>query len=155
MGMATEPQVSPIYSQTPGQDLGWESPHFQTRGCSAFTSYEIKKGCPQSFPGGSGKDSACQHRRLQFDPWVRKIPWRKKWQSTPVFLSEKSHGQRSLEDYSPWGRKRVGSVSLLKKMIVNKICFLVIYLRGIHKPNQPLQFVWIEYFTLRFIFKSH
>ena len=43
------------------------------------------------------------HRRPGFDPWVRKIPWRKKWQPTPVFLPEKSHGQRSLVGYSPWG----------------------------------------------------
>ena len=34
-----------------------------------------------------------------------KIPWRRKWQPTPIFLPEKSHGQRSLERYSPWGRK--------------------------------------------------
>jgi len=56
------------------------------------------------FPGGaSGKESACQcrrHRRRQFDPWVRKIPWRRAWQPIPVFLPGKSHGQRSLGDYS-------------------------------------------------------
>ena len=46
-------------------------------------------------------------RTLQFDPWVRKIPWRKKWQPTPVFLPGKSRGQRSLVGYSPWGRRRV------------------------------------------------
>ena len=39
------------------------------------------------------------------DPWVGKIPWRRKWQPIPVFLPEKSHGQRSLAGYSPWGRK--------------------------------------------------
>ena len=38
---------------------------------------------------------------------VRKIPWRRKWQPTPVFLPGKSHGQRSLEACSPWDRKRV------------------------------------------------
>ena len=42
-----------------------------------------------------------------FDPWVGKIPWRRAWQPTPVFLLEESHGQRSLAGYSPWGR-RVG-----------------------------------------------
>ena len=58
------------------------------------------------FPGGSVvKESVCQCRRHGFDPWVRKIPWRRKWQPTPVFLPGKSHGQRSLEDYSPWGCK--------------------------------------------------
>jgi len=37
--------------------------------------------------------------------WVRKIPWRREWQSTPVFLPGESHGQRSLEVYTPWGCK--------------------------------------------------
>ena len=37
--------------------------------------------------------------------WGRKIPWRRKWQPIPVFLPGKSHGQRSLAGYSPWGRK--------------------------------------------------
>ena len=52
----------------------------------------------------SGKES-CQCRRCKrcgFDPWVRKIPWRRKWQPTPIFLPRKSHGQRSLVGY---GRK--------------------------------------------------
>ena len=44
-------------------------------------------------------------RQTQFNPWVRKIPWRRKWQPTPVFLPGEVHGQRSLEDYSPQGRK--------------------------------------------------
>ena len=38
----------------------------------------------------------------------QEVPLEKKWQPTPVFLPEKSHGQRSLVGYSPWGRKRVG-----------------------------------------------
>ena len=44
-------------------------------------------------------------RRPGFDPWVGKIPWRRKWQPTPVFLPGESHGQRSLVGYSPRGRK--------------------------------------------------
>ena len=40
-------------------------------------------------------------RRCRFDFWVGKIPWRRKWQSTPVFLPGKLHGQRSLDGYSP------------------------------------------------------
>ena len=43
--------------------------------------------------------------RCRFDPWVGKIPWRRAWQPTPVFLPGKSHGQRSLMGYSPWGPK--------------------------------------------------
>ena len=37
--------------------------------------------------------------------WVGKTPWRRKWQPTPVFLPGKSHGQRSLAGYGPWGCK--------------------------------------------------
>ena len=56
------------------------------------------------FPGGSDSKSIClQCRRPRFDPWVVKIPWRGKWQPTPVFLPGKSHGQKSLASYSPWG----------------------------------------------------
>ena len=40
-----------------------------------------------------------------FDSWVGKIPWRREWPPTPVFLPGKSHGQRSLVGYSLWGRK--------------------------------------------------
>ena len=43
----------------------------------------------------SGKESVCQYRRCRVDPWVGKIPWRRKWQPTPAFLSGKSHGQRA------------------------------------------------------------
>ena len=46
-----------------------------------------------------------RHRRHGFDPWVGKIPWRRKWQSTLVFLPGKSYGERSLVGYSPWGHK--------------------------------------------------
>ena len=56
----------------------------------------------------SGKESFCHCRRYGFNPWVRKIPWRRKWQPTPVFLSGESHGQRSLAGYNPWGHQRVG-----------------------------------------------
>ena len=51
----------------------------------------------------SGKESACQcrrHRRSRFDPWVGKIPWRRKWQPTPVFLPGKFHEHRSLAGYT-------------------------------------------------------
>ena len=58
------------------------------------------------FPGGSVvKEFARQCRRCRFDPWVGKIPWRKKWQPYLVFSPGKSHGQRSLAGYSPRGCK--------------------------------------------------
>ena len=53
----------------------------------------------------SGKQSACQNRRLGFNPWVRKTPWRRAWPPAPIFLAGESRGQRSLVRHSPWGCK--------------------------------------------------
>ena len=53
----------------------------------------------------SGKEPVCQcrrHKRCRFDPWVRKIPWRRVWQPTIVLLPGKSHERRRLAGYSPW-----------------------------------------------------
>ena len=57
--------------------------------------------------GFPGKEPACQGRRCKFDPWVGKIPWRREWQLTPVFLPGESHGWRSLVGYYPWSRKEL------------------------------------------------
>ena len=51
--------------------------------------------------------NAGRHRRRGFDPWVRKIPWRRAWQPTPVFLPGESQGQKSLVGYSSWGHKEL------------------------------------------------
>ena len=48
-----------------------------------------------------------QCRRLGFVPWVGRIPWRREWLFTPVFLPGESHGQRRLAGYSPWGHKEL------------------------------------------------
>ena len=55
--------------------------------------------------GLSRKEPTRQWRRCGFDPWVREIPWRRKWHPTPVLLPGKSQEQRSLAGYSPRGRK--------------------------------------------------
>ena len=52
-------------------------------------------------------------RRPGFDPWVRKIPWRRKWQPTPLFLPGESHGRWNLAGYSPWGRKELDTTERL------------------------------------------
>ena len=69
------------------------------------------------FPGGAGgKEPTCQCRRcmrLKFYPSVRKIPWRRKWQPTPVFLPGEFHRQRSLVDSSPWGHKESDTIVTL------------------------------------------
>ena len=56
----------------------------------------------------SGSESTCQCKRHGFNPWVRKIPWRRKWQPTLVIFPGKSDGQRSLVGYSSRVLKRVG-----------------------------------------------
>ena len=66
------------------------------------------KGYPTSQVVLGGKEPACQYRRHKkrgFDPWVGKIPRRRAWQPTPVFLPGEPHGQRSLVRYSLWGHK--------------------------------------------------
>ena len=72
-----------------------------------FVLILLKYGLPRWL---SGKEPTCQcrrHRRPEFDPWVGKIPWRKKWQPTPVFVPGESRSQRSLVGYSPWGHKEL------------------------------------------------
>ena len=60
----------------------------------------------QGFPWWLSWYRIClQCRRPRFHPWAKKIPWRKGWLSTPVFLPGDFHGQRSLVGYSPWGHK--------------------------------------------------
>ena len=65
--------------------------------------------------------SVClQCRRPRFDPWVGKIPWRRKWQPTPVFLPGESHGERRLLGYSPWGRKESNRTEWLSNWLFKK-----------------------------------
>ena len=86
------------------EPLGWTGPgHLGNPTCESPIIWA---------PGWhSHKELSCQWRRCKrrgFSPWVRKISCRRKWQPTPVFLPETSHGQRSLAGYSPWGYKTVG-----------------------------------------------
>ena len=60
--------------------------------------------------------------------WVGEIPWGRKWKPTPVFLPGKSHGQRRLAGYSPWGHKELGTTVGLH--------FLAFYNFGIHELNK-------------------
>ena len=86
---------------------GQESWHAMVHGVtkkSDITEWLNKNIIFLGYPGGS----ATKHPPVKQETWVRKIPWRRKWQITLVFLPGKFHGQRSLPGYSPWGHKRVG-----------------------------------------------
>ena len=74
----------------------------------------------------NSKEHAChcrRHKRWGFDPWVRKILWRRAWQPTPVLLPGESHEQNSLAGYSPQVRKVTEHFSYLwtrKNMLENR-----------------------------------
>ena len=73
-----------------------------------FSNKSLELGFPV---GTSGKEPACQcrtHERHGFDPWVGKIPWRRKGQPTPVFLPGKSHIDRGALWATVLGLQRVG-----------------------------------------------
>ena len=67
----------------------------------------IKRYIKVGFPGGSVERICLPMQELQ-ETWspVRKIPWSRAWQHTPIFFPEESHGQRSLVGYSPWGLEK-------------------------------------------------
>ena len=82
-------------------------------------SLNLKQGFPWWY---KDKEPACQYRRLKihgFKPWVWKIPWRRKWQPTPVFSPGKFHGQRSLAGCSPWGCKESKKTKGLNNTTIN------------------------------------
>ena len=74
----------------------------------------------------TGKESACNAGDW-FDPWVRKILWRREWQPTPVFLSGAFHGQRSLAGYSPLGCKESDTTEQLTFSLFTTFSACVLY----------------------------
>ena len=90
------------------------SPRPSPKRSSRTQFYQAPVGLPRRF---NGRESTCQCGRHGFSPWVRKIPWRRRWPPTPVFLPEESHGQRSLVGYSPWGHKALDRTEQLSLFI--------------------------------------
>ena len=86
----------------------WSCPSFAYSPDGWIHSPDLKSAYLSGLPWWLRWESIClQCRRPGFNPWVGKIPWKRKWQPTPVFLPGKFHGWKSLVGYSPWGR-RVG-----------------------------------------------
>ena len=68
--------------------------------------------------------------RPGFNPWIGKIPWRRKWKPTPVFLPENSHEWRSLVGYSPWGHQDSDSTERLHfTSLLSAVLMLLCYIR--------------------------
>ena len=81
------------FTRSPGCARGNE---LIIRRWSALTEWGKQPYLPKRL---SSKESTCQcrrHKRCVFDPWVRKVPWRRAWHPTPILLPGESHGQRSL-----------------------------------------------------------
>ena len=73
----------------------------------------------------SGKELACQCRRCKrcrFDPWFRKVPWRRAWQPTQIFLPRESHGLWGLAGYNPYGL-RESDMAEVNVLILSVIFF--------------------------------
>ena len=91
---------------------------------------QLNKHTFLGFPGGSvikkkkKKNTHLPRQKMWFDPRVGKIHWRRKLQSKPIYLPGKSHGQRSLAGYSPWGSKRVRHSLVTKQQQHIQFCFL-------------------------------
>ena len=91
--------------------------------CGVLNGKEIQKRGGYmyiwDFPGASnGVEFACQCRRRRFHPWVRKIPWSRKWHPTLVFLPGEFHGQRNLVGYNLWGSKKSDATERLSTICV-------------------------------------
>ena len=87
----------------------------------------------------SGKEAACQCRRPRFDPSVGKIPWRRKWQPTPVFFPGDSHGRRNLVGCSPRGHKESDAneqLHFISKVIIQLFLSIIHYEDGSNRDFQ-------------------
>ena len=82
--------------------------HAWVKALSLNINYPLKYGLPRRL---SGKEPIYECQRRRFDTCVAKIPWRRKWQATPVFLSGGPYGQRSPVSYSPLGWKQLDTTS--------------------------------------------
>ena len=98
--------------------------------CLFFTYYLCEKYYKQHstmwgfLDGSDGKDSTCNERDPRFNPWVRKFPWRRNWQPTPVFLPGEFHRQRSLAGYSSWGCQELGTTEWLTHTIADRVSWV-------------------------------
>ena len=89
--------------------------------------------------GSADKRIRPQCGRPGFNSWVGKIPWRRKWQPIPVFLPGKSHRQRSLAGYSPWGHKESDTTERLPPHIFMHRCMYYMCFPSGTSGKEPAQ----------------
>ena len=97
-------QPTPVFlpGESQGRGAWWAAVHWV-----AQSRTRLKRLSSSSNPRWCRAKESNAGDRSAFDPWVRKIPWSRKWQTTPIVLPGKFHGQRSLLGYSPWVRKEL------------------------------------------------
>ena len=91
-----------------------------------------------------------RHRRRGFDPWVRKIPWRRQWHPTPEFLPGKSHEQRSLAGYSPCGHKE----SDTNEWLSDWACSILFHSRNIPPWSSTSWVTKLHHRHIMFVFQT-
>ena len=105
-----------------------------TTTCKLRDKNVLSSSSYQCFPWWlNGRESACQCRKHRFDPWVRNIPWRRKWQLTPVFLPGKSHRVSSLVDYSQtklWLNNQKSNNIFIPPLMTNFLCNIPMVMYG-------------------------
>ena len=99
----------------------------------SFLENPMDRGAWLAPAHGVLKSQPASARDGRFHAWVKKIPWRREWQPTPIFLPGKSHGQRSLEGYSPHSSKESDST----KQLSIQSCFREVYIKKTNEgPGQ-------------------
>ena len=123
--MTTSAETSTSASETLDLDSRWGGGFF----LPAQVSTQFRQG--RGFPGGAaGEEPTCQcgrRKRPRFDPWVGKIPWRRKWQPTPVFTSIyawRIPWTERLVGCSLWGHKELDTTEWLSTHTCNLYSFL-------------------------------
>ena len=86
------------------------------------------------FPGGSSSQESARNA-CRFNPWVRKIPWRRKWQLIPVFLPGESNGQRSLVGYSPWSHQELDTTKAIRHAQISGSHSSELYIHSLLPPQ--------------------
>ena len=129
------PCFSPVLLEDPSQDLfttDWDlnPPNSGIEPRSPTRQADSLPAEPQEKCGRPG-----------FNLWVGKIPWRRKWQPTPVLLPGKSHGRRILVGYSSWGGKKSDTTEQLYFPIAGSILFqrCLSFLKYVHFLNGIIQ----------------